>query len=88
MSLTKFVGLLAGSTLTLTGVSFGAVEATNDTTAQINELKAEIAAELSARESAPASAAASPRNGSATTLSPPSAASASTLAARTAPAAP
>ena len=45
MSLTKFVGLLAGSTLTLTGVSFGAVEATNDTTtAQINELKAEIAA--------------------------------------------
>jgi len=42
MSLTKFVGLLAGSTLTLTGVSFGAVEATNDTTAQINELKAEI----------------------------------------------
>jgi len=44
MSLTKFVGLLAGSTLTLTGVSYGAVEATNDTAAQINELKAEIAA--------------------------------------------
>lgn len=44
MSLTKFVGLLAGSTLTLTGVSYGAVEANNDTAAQINELKAEIAA--------------------------------------------
>jgi len=43
MSLTKFVGLLAGSTLTLTGVSYGAVEANNDTAAQINELKAEIA---------------------------------------------
>lgn len=44
MSLTKFVGLLAGSTLTLTGVSYGAVEANNDTAAQINDLKAEIAA--------------------------------------------
>jgi len=44
MSLTKFVGLLAGSTLTLSGVSYGAVEANNDTAAQINELKAEIAA--------------------------------------------
>jgi hypothetical protein len=44
MSLTKFVGLLAGSTLTLTGVSYGAAEANNDTTAQINQLKAEIAA--------------------------------------------
>jgi hypothetical protein len=44
MSLTKFVGLLAGSTLTLTSVSFGATEANNDTAAQINELKAEIAA--------------------------------------------
>ncbi|MFM8641206.1 MAG: hypothetical protein ACKOEL_11315, partial [Planctomycetota bacterium] len=44
MSLTKFVGLLAGSTLTLTSVSYGAVEANNDTAAQINELKAEIAA--------------------------------------------
>ena len=44
MSLTKFVGLLAGSTLTLTGVSYGAVEGTNDTAAQISELKAEIAA--------------------------------------------
>jgi hypothetical protein len=43
MSLTKFVGLLAGSTLTLTGVSYGAAEANNDTTAQINQLKAEIA---------------------------------------------
>jgi len=44
MSLTKFVGLLAGSTLTLTGVSYGAAEATNDTATQISELKAEIAA--------------------------------------------
>ena len=44
MSLTKFVGLLAGSTLTLTGVSYGAVEANNDTAAQIAELKAQIAA--------------------------------------------
>ena len=43
MSLTKFVGLLAGSTLTLTSVSFGATEANNDTTAQqIKELQAEI----------------------------------------------
>jgi hypothetical protein len=44
MSLTKFVGLLAGSTLTLTGVSYGAVEANDETAAQISELKAEIAA--------------------------------------------
>lgn len=44
MSLTKFVGLLAGSTLTLTGVSYGAVEASNDTATQIAELKAQIAA--------------------------------------------
>jgi hypothetical protein len=43
MSLTKFVGLLAGSTLTLTGVSYGATEANNDTATQISELKAEIA---------------------------------------------
>ena len=44
MSLTKFVGLLAGSTLTLTGVSYAAVEGNNDTATQISELKAEIAA--------------------------------------------
>lgn len=44
MSLTKFVGLLAGSTLTLSGVSYGATEANNDTATQISELKAEIAA--------------------------------------------
>ena len=44
MSLTKFVGLLAGSTLTLTGVSYAAVEGNNDTATQISELKAELAA--------------------------------------------
>ncbi len=44
MSLTKFVGLLAGSPLTLTGVSYAAVEGNNDTATQISELKAEIAA--------------------------------------------
>ena len=44
MSLTKFVGLLAGSTLTLTSVSYGATEADNDTTAQINALQKEVAA--------------------------------------------
>lgn len=44
MSLTKFVGLLAGSTLTLSGVGYAATEATNDTATQISELKAEIAA--------------------------------------------
>lgn len=44
MSLTKFVGLLAGSTLTLTSVSYGAAEANNDTAAEIQSLKAEIAA--------------------------------------------
>jgi len=49
MSLTKFVGLLAGSTLTLTGVSYGAAEANNDTATQISELKAQIAALQSAQ---------------------------------------
>lgn len=44
MSLTKFVGLLAGSTLTLTGVSYGATEANNDTAAQIADLQAQIKA--------------------------------------------
>ena len=44
MSLTKFVGLLAGSTLTLTSVSYGATEAINDTATQLSEMKAEIAA--------------------------------------------
>jgi hypothetical protein len=44
MSLTKFVGLLAGSTLTLTGVSYGANEVNNDTQAQLDSLKAELAA--------------------------------------------
>jgi hypothetical protein len=44
MSLTKFVGLLAGSTLTLSGVSYGANEVNNDTATQISEMKAEIAA--------------------------------------------
>lgn len=44
MSLTKFVGLLAGSTLTLTGVSYGANEVNNDTATEIAQLKADLAA--------------------------------------------
>lgn len=49
MSLTKFVGLLAGSTLTLTSVSYGATEAINDTATQLAEMKAQIA-ELKAQQ--------------------------------------
>lgn len=43
MSLTKTVGLFAGTTLALTGAAFGSIEANNnDALSQIAELKAEI----------------------------------------------